>query len=226
MSASFYNEELYPLQDDILTEVGKVKTPFYLTGGTAISRFMLQHRYSDDLDFFLNRHPDFQRHVDVLVNTARQCGEVAISFRGEDILRVMVTRGTVSLKLEFVNDVAYRVDVPQKHAKGFLLDTWENILAYKITALSRQAAKDAVDIAFIALHHRFNWEEAINHARQKDAWIAEHEVARLLLDFRIEKLNEVTFTPSGTASVLTAATFQQLARDAFNGFNNSLGLPS
>ncbi|HAC24880.1 MAG TPA: hypothetical protein DCE81_08195, partial [Cytophagales bacterium] len=123
-------------------------------------------------------------------------------------------------------DVAYRGDVPQKHAKGFLLDTWENILANKITALSRQAAKDAVDIAFIALHHRFNWEEAINHARQKDAWIAEHEVARLLLDFRIEKLNEVTFTPSGAASVLTAATFQQLARDAFNGFNNSLGLPS
>lgn len=226
MSGSFYSEELYPLQDDVLTEIGKVDTPFYLTGGTAISRFMLQHRFSDDLDFFVNRNPDFQRHVDALVSATRQCGEVAVSFRGEDFFRVLVTRDKVSLKLEFVNDVGYRVGIPHKHAMGFQLDTWENILANKITALSRQAAKDAVDIAFIALHHRFNWEEAINHARQKDGWIAEHEVAKLLLDFRMDKLNEVTFTPSGAASALTAATFQQLARDAFNGFDNSLRLPS
>jgi Nucleotidyl transferase AbiEii toxin, Type IV TA system len=26
--------------------------PFYLSGGTALSGFYLQHRYSDDLDFF------------------------------------------------------------------------------------------------------------------------------------------------------------------------------
>lgn len=222
MSESFYSEKLYPLQDSVLAEIGKIKTTFYLTGGTAISRFMLHHRYSDDLDFFVNRHPAFQREVDTLVDAVRVCGEVTVSFRGEDFFRILVTREGVTLKIEFVNDVGYRVGEPEQHATGFLIDSWQNILANKITALSRQAAKDLVDILFISICHRFNWEEAINHARQKDAWIAEQEIANLLLDFRMEKLSEVTFTPTGRAAAISPAIVQQLARDAFNGFDNSL----
>ncbi|MBW7858763.1 MAG: nucleotidyl transferase AbiEii/AbiGii toxin family protein [Leptonema sp. (in: Bacteria)] len=33
--------------------VSDLKLPFFLTGGTALSRFYLNHRYSDDLDFSL-----------------------------------------------------------------------------------------------------------------------------------------------------------------------------
>ena len=222
MSGSFYNESLYPLQDEVLAEVGKIDTPFYLTGGTAISRFMLNHRYSDDLDFFVNRHPAFQRHVEHIVEAVRPCGDVNVSFRGEDFFRILVSREEVTLKIEFVNDVAYRVGVPQVHPAGFQIDTWENILSNKITALSRQAAKDVVDIVFISLNHAFNWEVAINQAKQKDAWIAEQEIATFLLDFDIQKLNEVDFTPPGRATPLLQATLRQLARDAFNGFDNSL----
>ncbi|MDR1421550.1 MAG: nucleotidyl transferase AbiEii/AbiGii toxin family protein, partial [Coriobacteriales bacterium] len=35
--------------------VQSCKTPFYLTGGTALSRIYYAHRFSDDLDFFVNR---------------------------------------------------------------------------------------------------------------------------------------------------------------------------
>ncbi len=46
----FYFEKLYPLQDVVL---GVIDNPaFYLTGGTALSRFHYHHRFSDDLDFF------------------------------------------------------------------------------------------------------------------------------------------------------------------------------
>lgn len=34
-------------------------SPFYLTGGTTLSRGYYNHRFSDDLDYFLNGHPDF-----------------------------------------------------------------------------------------------------------------------------------------------------------------------
>ncbi|MFN7189323.1 MAG: nucleotidyl transferase AbiEii/AbiGii toxin family protein [Cyclobacteriaceae bacterium] len=54
-----YNEQLYPLQDSVLSLVGSLPTPFYLTGGTALSRFLLHHRFSDDLDFFVTGQPDF-----------------------------------------------------------------------------------------------------------------------------------------------------------------------
>ncbi len=43
---------LYRLQDEVLAELVTLGTGFYLGGGTALSRFYLQHRYSDDLDFF------------------------------------------------------------------------------------------------------------------------------------------------------------------------------
>ncbi|MDR1421306.1 MAG: nucleotidyl transferase AbiEii/AbiGii toxin family protein, partial [Coriobacteriales bacterium] len=53
--SEYYEEKLYPLQDGIANVVQSCKTPFYLTGGTALSRIYYAHRFSDDLDFFVNR---------------------------------------------------------------------------------------------------------------------------------------------------------------------------
>ena len=53
-------EKLYTLQDWVLAQFRAVKHNFYLTGGTALSRGYFQHRYSEDLDFFLNDAADFE----------------------------------------------------------------------------------------------------------------------------------------------------------------------
>ena len=50
----FYRKRLYPFQDGILSTVRVLNTPFYLTGGTALSRHYYNHRYSDDLVIFIN----------------------------------------------------------------------------------------------------------------------------------------------------------------------------
>lgn len=55
----YYRDTLYPLQDKVLNLIDKLQTPFYLTGGTALSRCYFNHRYSDDLDLFVNEEPDF-----------------------------------------------------------------------------------------------------------------------------------------------------------------------
>ena len=47
-------EKLYQLQDEVLEVVFGVENEFYLTGGTCLSRFYKEKRYSDDLDFFTN----------------------------------------------------------------------------------------------------------------------------------------------------------------------------
>lgn len=51
---SFYYDSLYPLQDAVLNAIGSVETEFYLSGGTAASRGYLHHRFSDDIDLFVN----------------------------------------------------------------------------------------------------------------------------------------------------------------------------
>lgn len=56
---SYYNDTLYPLQDKVLKLIDDLDTPFYLTDGTALSRCYLNHRYSDDLDLFVNDKPHF-----------------------------------------------------------------------------------------------------------------------------------------------------------------------
>ena len=46
---------LTPEQDDIINRFIRenyLRDNFYFTGGTALSSCYLQHRYSDDLDFF------------------------------------------------------------------------------------------------------------------------------------------------------------------------------
>ena len=51
MNTEFY-DALYSFQDAVLETVFEEPLGFYLTGGTALGRFYLHHRYSDDLDFF------------------------------------------------------------------------------------------------------------------------------------------------------------------------------
>jgi len=52
-------KRLYNQQDKILNLLEGRPGDFYLTGGTVLGRFYLGHRYSDDLDFFVNDQPNF-----------------------------------------------------------------------------------------------------------------------------------------------------------------------
>lgn len=52
-------KQLYALQDEVLEVVFSVENIFYLTGGTCLSRFYKEKRYSDDLDFFTNGSPRY-----------------------------------------------------------------------------------------------------------------------------------------------------------------------
>jgi predicted nucleotidyltransferase component of viral defense system len=56
---AFYSNILYPYQDRILHVLRTIDTDFYLTGGTAASRVYLHHRFSDDLDLFVNDNDSF-----------------------------------------------------------------------------------------------------------------------------------------------------------------------
>lgn len=71
--------------DKILELVGKADTAFYLTGGTALGRFYLNHRYSDDLDFFVNKNTEFRADVQkVLSLNSNPC--IWTSFTAKTIL--------------------------------------------------------------------------------------------------------------------------------------------
>ena len=109
MQEDYYVNTLYPLQDKILNILGRLPVDFYLTGGTALSRAYLHHRYSDDLDFFVNSAADFKSQVNTVVMALKDVGiKTEILVADEGFARLLVFEGECSLKLDFVNDVPYR----------------------------------------------------------------------------------------------------------------------
>ncbi len=179
-----YFRQLYPIQDQILTIINGVEAPFYLTRGTALSRGYLNHRYSDDLDFFVNDDSSFNLHVDRAIN--RLLSEHALKLdvvsRAERYARLTVEKdGGIILKLEFVNDVPSHIGVIVNHPVLGKLDSAENILTNKITAvLSREEPKDLADIWGICTKLNLPLQQAITYAESKAAGIFPADLARVL----------------------------------------------
>ena len=183
MPGNYYEDRLYPLQDEVLELVKAAKVDFYLTGGTALSRCYLNHRYSDDLDFFLNAHPDFKAQSQKVISLikARKLAYSA-STTTDTFIRILVQQDDISLKIDFVNDVPFRYGVTEKIRIFPKVDNWRNILSNKICAMSRQEAKDLADILFIANRYEFSWEDIFSEAREKDLWVEPIEICKLLAD--------------------------------------------
>lgn len=184
MDEHFYNHALYPFQDEVLNIINQADTGFYLTGGTAASRGYLHHRYSDDLDFFVNDEPDFTLWAERVIQALQAEGnwQLEILSRYERFVRLNVLRPEIALKLEFINDVPARVGQVSIHPVLGKLDSAENILANKLTALvSREEPKDLADIWGFCCRMNLSIEQAITGAQGKAAGIFPADLARVLL---------------------------------------------
>ncbi len=191
-------EQLHSVQDWVLAQMRPVPHGFHLTGGTALSRGYYQHRYSEDLDFFQNDLPDFGISRDRCLSTlqvaaAAQGWRLEIVLREERFGRAFV-HGPISLKIKFVNDVPFRVGRPWSHPDLGLLDTKENILANKISALlDRQEPKDLADIFWMCCRDQLDLIAAIEQAGGKAAGVFPPAVARALAEGAQEGLPNVAW---------------------------------
>jgi predicted nucleotidyltransferase component of viral defense system len=139
MDRNFYLRQLYPFQDQVLRVFISTVTEFHLTGGTALSRGYLNHRFSDDLDFFVNDDPRFGLWADRIIQGVSRSSEWTseVLQREERYVRMNLIQTEINLKIEMINDVPSRVGEPWLHPILGRIDTAENILANKITAESR-----------------------------------------------------------------------------------------
>jgi hypothetical protein len=137
MHDDYYQNILYPLQDKVLKSIAQIPVDFYLTGGTALSRAYLQHRYSDDLDFFVNEATDFKQQVNSVTNAIISSGlRIDNAITDEGFARIFIAENEYSLKLDFVNDVPFRCGIPIKTSLFLKTDNFLNILSNKITSLT------------------------------------------------------------------------------------------
>jgi len=215
--------ELYSLQDSVFKTLKRNTYGFYLTGGTALGRFYLNHRYSEDLDFFMNDVPDYltaaNRLRTALEKRFKTSSEKVIV--SESFVRIWIP-GKEELKIEMVNDVAHRwgdpIDTP-----SIPLDTVSNILANKLTAIvSRDEPKDVFDIVTIASVYSFNWSTVFEHAIQKSL-LSENDVHMRLKSFPVTWLIGKDWLIAPVDSASFRKKLDTICFDFFYGNDNSLG---
>src|SRR5665811_326393 len=206
MPETYYSDKLYPFMDRVLELVGQTYASFYLTGGTALGRHYLPHRYSDDLDLLVNRADDFRDQVKKALEALRRGG---IAFEpgtvADDFVRILARQGEISLKIDFVNDIAFHYGDFQAAAFYPRIDHWRNILSNKLCALSRREPKDMADILFIAGRFAFAWPEVFSEARQKDLWVDPIEISRMIQEFPVELLEGVKWVEKFDMKVLVVS---------------------
>lgn len=222
MQSDFYNSALYPLQDRVLAVLND-RTEFYLTGGTAVSRFHFQHRYSDDLDLFVNGSVNFRKQADEVIELIEKAFvDVKISMLDESFARVFLSDAETILKIELINDVPFHVGGFESNQLFHRIDNCRNILSNKITALNRLAVKDVSDIIEICKHLDFEWPSIIEDARKKDAWVNELGVLKLIGETNTDTLIHNVLWVNKQDKELLEHQIQTIASDIIKGEKNSL----
>ena len=229
-STSFYRDILYPFQDGILNIVRQLNTPFYLTGGTALGRHYFSHRFSDDLDLFVNSEPNYSRHVAQILNALEENQKrfnFAIDYRRlrkeEHYTQIFLTQleNAADLKLDLINDIAAHYGELEHSKTMGRIDSWRNILSNKLAAVFRYEAKDFADIWIIAKHKPIAWREIISEAKTKEAGIDPLALQEILRSFPPDEVMAVKWNiPIDENNFI--ADLATIADDILQGKENSL----
>jgi len=231
VSGKFYEKSLYPLQNGVLSIVQNAKTPFFLTGGTALSRHYTHHRYSDDLDFFASSDRQYTEHVNTIIQKLIEAENTGIFIldrtslnKGKAYTQLFIInskQNEIELKVEFINDVAAHYGSLFCDPVLGQIDSLRNILSNKLTALFRSEPKDIADIHAIALQQRFNWRDIVEEAKSKEVGVNPEVIYDILNSFPIKYLDTIKWISQPDTDTFKHQ-IQTIADDILYGRNNTL----
>lgn len=165
---------------------------FYLTGGTALSEFYLQHRFSEDLDFFSENEFD-TTYITVFFSKNKE----KIGFEKIDLQKepnrfnyfIRFPKGIVKVDFAFYPYPQIRTDLGKK--LNFLnIDSVFDIATNKIfTLFQHPRLRDYVDLYFIFKSEKnFSLDNLVKYARNKfDFAVDPKALAKNFLDVLLLK---------------------------------------
>ncbi|HRQ42294.1 MAG TPA: nucleotidyl transferase AbiEii/AbiGii toxin family protein [Chloroflexota bacterium] len=178
-----------PFQKQILTAIGHspLSTSFYLTGGTTLAAYYLQHRYSEDLDFFTSIQESIPAVTTFMSQIASGLGaEVEFTRTFVSFVECFISKpGGERVKLDFAFDTPYRLLPTQLDTRfGIQVDNLTDIACNKLSALfDRSEPKDFVDIYFIC-RELIPFAELHKQAQQKHVGISNYWLAMSMQNVR------------------------------------------
>lgn len=179
---------------------------FYLTGGTALAAFYLQHRISDDLDFFSYSEfdPIFIHKISSELKNVLVASQMRFS-RLYDRFQFFYQLNDEETKIEF-SKYPFRQLNPVNTINGLRVDSEEDIASNKLmTILDRFDPKDFVDLYFLL--QKYKLQEIKNKAEKK----FNLKIQALLLGSELSKVRRIEVLPK----MLKPLTIEEL-KDFFS----------
>lgn len=142
-----------PEQIIILDQIEKdsyLTSNFYFTGGTALSYFYLQHRYSEDLDFFSEKEFDREK-IFTIVSEWANIHDFTFESQFKEVVYIFLLKfkNGEELKVDFGYYPHPRVEMGMQY-ESLEIDSLLDIAINKITTINqRTAIKDFVDLYFL-----------------------------------------------------------------------------
>src|SRR3989344_3686752 len=145
---------------------------FYLTGGTALAEYYLQHRLSEDLDFFNEKEFDTQPIYAFWKKIQKQAKIKKIDFQqsfNRNLFFLHLSDGDV-IKTEFTFFPFPRIE-QKKKVDGLAVDSLLDIAVNKIfTIYQNPRSRDFIDLFFILKKEPWSIASLIKQAKIKFDW--------------------------------------------------------
>ncbi len=187
---------LTPLKRDFLRVFSDANKDFFLTGGSALGIFYLQHRFSYDLDFFTLKTVDWQILGNLLRQTAENIAADLDSVSETPFFhRYVISRKEEKETLDFVLEKVPQLDKDKIEFSGIQVDTLHEIGVNKICSLlGRSEQKDIVDLFFL---ERAGWDlkQLVVDAKRKEGGVEPAVLSWLVSQIRFESVPEYLLLP-------------------------------
>lgn len=198
------SKALTPLKREFLPRFFERTQAFYLTGGSALGIFYLEHRRSYDLDFFTTEPTPPNWHL--LENVVRGiAGTMGASCRvitaSPDFHRFELMRGTERELLDFVIERVPQVDIQKEQHGAIRVDTLREIMVNKVcTLIGRTEIKDLVDLYFLA-RRGLKVVDYLADAQRKEGGLDPAMISFLLAEVRVEQAPDYLLQPVDVADL-------------------------
>ncbi|MBI4991272.1 nucleotidyl transferase AbiEii/AbiGii toxin family protein [Candidatus Gottesmanbacteria bacterium] len=142
-----------------ISEHNYIQKNFYFTGGTVLSEFYLQHRYSEDLDFFTEERFDNQIIFALVSDWSKKYHFKFTSRFAEVVYRFDLTFANgANFKVDFGYYPYKRIDKGESY-QNIEIDSLRDIASNKLTTVSQRTdVKDFVDLYFILRDKYTIWD--------------------------------------------------------------------
>jgi len=157
---------------DYFNSSAKLNSSFYLTGGTALTKYYLQHRYSEDLDFFCESDFTPQDITPYIYKAKSKLGFVSFDFQqsfNRNIYQLLFSNNDF-LKVEFTYYPFTQIETVKLDG-NIKVDSLLDITVNKVFTISQNPrGRDYFDLYVIL--NQTNWDitKLLAQARIKFDW--------------------------------------------------------